>query len=153
MGSGETSTFSSRTSASGGVPLGAAAIPAAGRALAAARVFVRDYRAIEPQAGDLVYADPPYFGTKNSTVYQRGGEDNAGEGWHTELHAKLMEWNARGAAVVTSNVNTPFIRELYAGWGAVEYSLHWGLGNKGRQNRGYEVALWRRGLPERNKAE
>ena len=111
-----------------------------------ARVFVRDYRAIEPQAGDLVYADPPYFGTKNSTVYQRGGEDNAGEGWHTELHAKLMEWNARGAAVVTSNVNTPFIRELYAGWGAVEYSLHWVLGNKGRQNRGYEVALWRRGL-------
>lgn len=70
-------------------------------------------------ANDLVYADPPYdpsSGTSNFVSYQSTG-------FSAELQIQLRDHleaaHARGARVIASNNDTPFIRDIYAksrGW-------------------------------------
>ena len=70
-------------------------------------------------AGDLVYADPPYdpaSGTANFVSYQPNG---FGSEKQIELRDQLEAAHGRGARVIASNNDTPFIREIYSesrGW-------------------------------------
>lgn len=73
-----------------------------------------DYRAVEPQAGDFVYLDPPYDPvnvTSSFTGYQAGG---FGRQQQEELKDWCDELDTRGVKFLLSNSATEFIRELYS---------------------------------------
>lgn len=77
-----------------------------------------DFQEVEAfaQPMDLVYLDPPYdqlSKTANFTAYT-----SAGFSWEDQVRvAELMErLAARGCYVMTSNADTPAIRDLYRGW-------------------------------------
>ena len=68
------------------------------------------------QAGDFVYFDPPYHplsATANFTAYDRQGFGPEDQRQLRDVFAALGE---RGVAAMLSNSDTPFIRELYAGF-------------------------------------
>jgi DNA adenine methylase len=67
-----------------------------------------------PQAGDLVYLDPPYEplnATSNFTSYTSGHFGAEQQRRLAELFRDLV---ARGCKVILSNSDAPLIRELYA---------------------------------------
>lgn len=63
------------------------------------------------QEGDLVYADPPYCETFND--YSSDGFGLQGQ---VHLFNVLQNVSSRGAYVVASNNDTPYVRSLYKGW-------------------------------------
>ena len=84
-------------------------------ALAEADLRCSGFEAVEPQAGDAVYCDPPY--------------DSAFSGYHSgkfsdddqcRLRSAAERWADGGASVVVSNSDTDFIRDLWKGWRQVE---------------------------------
>lgn len=72
-----------------------------------------EHALLEPSAGDLVYADPPYLpvsATANFTGYTKGGFESE----HQMLLAKLLYRLARrGVHIIASNADVPACRELY----------------------------------------
>jgi DNA adenine methylase len=69
------------------------------------------------QSGDFVYFDPPYHPvsvTANFTAYSRHG---FGEQEQIQLRNTFSELTQKGVKVMLSNSDTPFIRELYDGYG------------------------------------
>ena len=68
------------------------------------------------KAGDFVYFDPPYVplsSTANFTTYDRTG---FGPDDQTQLRDVFAELAQRGVRAMLSNSDTPFVRELYAGF-------------------------------------
>ncbi|CUS03604.2 Modification methylase LlaDCHIA [Candidatus Promineifilum breve] len=68
------------------------------------------------KAGDFVYFDPPYHplsATANFTAYDRAGFGPDDQRRLRDVFAALAE---RGVMAMLSNSDTPFIRELYAGF-------------------------------------
>lgn len=68
------------------------------------------------QAGDFVYFDPPYYPvspTANFTAYDRSG---FGPDDQRRLRAVFAALRDQGVRAMLSNSDTPFIRELYAGF-------------------------------------
>lgn len=68
------------------------------------------------QTGDFVYFDPPYHpmsSTSNFTAYARHG---FGEADQEQLRDVFRELTRRGVNVMLSNSDTPFVRDLYAGY-------------------------------------
>lgn len=66
--------------------------------------------------GDAVYFDPPYVpasDTANFTAYVKGG---FGPETQERLHGVAERLAKRGAHVLLSNSDTPFVRKLYKGW-------------------------------------
>lgn len=79
---------------------------------------VEDALAIGQRArrGDLVYFDPPYdpvSTTSSFTSYAKGGFGRDEQVQLAEVFANLAD---RGVHVVLSNSDTPFIRDLFAGF-------------------------------------
>jgi DNA adenine methylase len=75
-------------------------------------VSVLDYA----KEGDFVYFDPPYYplsATSNFTGYDRDGFGPDDQRRLRDVFAALRD---RGVAAMLSNSDTPFIRELYAGF-------------------------------------
>lgn len=98
-------------------------------ALQGVEVYAMDFESMardgdQPMPGDLWYADPPYDGTW--TGYTAGGFC---EEQQRRLAQRFCELAARGVYVLSSNADTPLIRELYRGFRMVELS-----GSKGRPN-------------------
>ena len=83
---------------------------AASRALRKARLVVMDFEHAAPPGADFVYCDPPYDGT-----FAGYTADGFGDGDQVRLRDAAMRWSAAGAAVLLSNADTPFVRELYGG--------------------------------------
>ncbi len=63
--------------------------------------------------GDLVYLDPPYDPVSPTASFTSYAKDGFGRDEQATLAAVFAELAARGAHVVLSNSDTPFIRELY----------------------------------------
>ncbi|MEE8408047.1 MAG: DNA adenine methylase [Myxococcota bacterium] len=79
---------------------------------------VEDALAIGHRArcGDLVYFDPPYdpaSATSSFTSYAKGGFGRDEQARLADVFADLA---GRGVHVVLSNSDTPFVRDLYAGF-------------------------------------
>lgn len=93
----------------------ASAIWRASSALHGKTLMVADYRQTTAAAtyGDVVYLDPPYDpagDTANFTGYQSGGFTREHQ---VELATYAIDLANRGAFVMLSNNDTPFIRKLY----------------------------------------
>lgn len=87
-----------------------AALTAVASALRGAVVRVADFRdtIAMAQAGDVVYADSPYYETFNK--YTAGG---FGDDEHNALAVALKAAHDRGATVVASNSDHDYVRDLY----------------------------------------
>ncbi len=91
---------------------------AASDALAGVEIAVKDFRAIAGEAGadDFVYFDPPYVplsATSDFTGYHANGFGSEEQRALAEVYRRL---SAKGCRVMLSNSDTPFVRELYAGF-------------------------------------
>ena len=91
-------------------------LEAASEVLEKAALNVRSFDddAVSPQAGDVVYCDPPYDGT--FTAYTGNGFDAADQ---TKLRDCCRLWRDVGAHVIVSNSDTELIRGLYS-----EFTIH-----------------------------
>jgi len=91
---------------------------AASRALQGVDISNRPFTSIldYAQAGDFVYFDPPYHPlspTANFTAYNRHGFGPDDQRHLRDVFAALGD---RGVRAMLSNSDTPFIRDLYAGF-------------------------------------
>ena len=87
----------------------------AGFALTKAIIRWRSFSETRITDGDLVYCDPPYHES-----YARYTQDQFGVDDQTQLRDSCVDWAERGATVIVSNSDTPFIRELYKGFDFLE---------------------------------
>jgi len=69
---------------------------------------------VEAEAGDVIFADPPYDG--DVTAFTSYVAAPFGPEAQARLRDALERAATRGAACVTTNADTPRIRDLYAGW-------------------------------------
>ena len=88
------------------------------RALAGAEILLGDFTLALRYArpGAFVYLDPPYHPvseTARFTAYTKEGFDEEDQ---RELAEVFRELDRRGCLVMLSNSDTPFVRELYAGY-------------------------------------
>lgn len=96
-----------------------------------ARFVLSDFRPVMSMAGagDFVYCDPPYVpvGDTGFTAYSKGGfslDD------HRDLAGLCREASGRGATVVVSNHDAPWIRDLYVGASIRELKVKRTIGGK-----------------------
>ena len=94
------------------------ALLAAHRVLQRAELRCGDYRATieDAERGDLVYLDPPYEPVTATASFTSYTAHAFGQDDQRALAETARRLVARGCHVVLSNSDTPFIRELYAGF-------------------------------------
>jgi len=85
-------------------------------AIKASTLTCNDFRATLAVAGegDFVYADPPYYGTFDDYAAARFTHQD-----QADLAEALRVAYDHGADIVTTNMDTPAVRELYA-WAAIQ---------------------------------
>lgn len=90
---------------------------AASDLLRRAKLYCNDFSLILRKArkGDVVYADPPYWGTFD--CYAGGSFDQSD---HSRLARDLRRASYRGVTVFASNVDCEEIRALYGDWSEIE---------------------------------
>ncbi len=90
-------------------------ILAASRALEGVHLAVQDFRETlnQTRRGDFAYVDPPYYPVSTTASFTSYAKEDFGEGEQRELHAVFAEAARRGACLMLSNSDTPFIRKLY----------------------------------------
>ena len=88
---------------------------AASRELKGADLGVEDFRETLRSAGsgDFVYIDPPYYPVSPTANFTSYTKEDFGQAEQEELSALFAEASRRGARVMLSNSDTPFIRKLY----------------------------------------
>lgn len=81
-----------------------------------------DYKNIIPkvEANDLIYLDPPYYPTSDTSNFTNYVKDGYTEQDQIELARQFKILKDRKAHVVESNSNTDFIRQLYKKYKIVE---------------------------------
>ena len=90
-------------------------ILAASRVLEGVHLAVQDFRETlnQTRRGDFAYVDPPYYPVSATASFTSYAKEDFGEGEQRELHAVFAEAARRGARLMLSNSDTPFIRKLY----------------------------------------
>lgn len=86
--------------------------------LGGTRLFVCQYHVATQHAvaGDFVYFDPPYDPHSKTSNFTSYTKDAFGKDQQRELAEHARSLRERGVQVMLSNNDTPFIRELYAGF-------------------------------------
>lgn len=90
-------------------------ILAGSRALEGVDLAVQDFRKTlnQTRLGDFAYVDPPYYPVSATASFTSYAKEDFGEGEQHELHAVFAEAARRGAHLMLSNSDTPFIRKRY----------------------------------------
>jgi DNA adenine methylase len=96
----------------------AARLRAASRALQRAEFHAGHFADCLDQAdaGDFIYFDPPYHPVTDTANFTSYTSDSFAEDDQRELARAARALAARGCAVMISNSDTPFIRQLYRGF-------------------------------------
>ncbi len=84
-------------------------------ALAKVTLRHQGYQAIQPQAGDWVYCDPPYD-RLDAQSFTRYAQHDFSRADQTALRDFVTHLSEQGVYVLLSNADTPFIRALYDGF-------------------------------------
>jgi DNA adenine methylase len=125
---------------------------ACSRALAGVSIANGDFSSVLKVAkkGDFVYFDPPYVPlspTSDFTAYIPGG---FGEGEQRKLAKVFGKLAQRGVHVMLSNSDTPFVRDLYAGFRIETVYASRSVNSKGdRRGKLPEVVVRSAGAPDR----
>ena len=92
-----------------------AGLRAASRALAGADIRVAGFEELLGTArpGDFVYFDPPYEPVSTTASFTGYARDGFSQEDQTRLRDVFRELHRRGAKLMLSNSDVPFIRELY----------------------------------------
>ncbi len=87
----------------------------ASRELRRADLGVQNFRKTLRQvgSGDFAYVDPPYFPVSATAHFTSYTKEDFGQAEQEELAALFAEASRRGARLMLSNSDTPFIRKLY----------------------------------------
>jgi len=106
---------------------------AASAALQKAEMYHGHYSEVvqSAKAGDFVYFDPPYHpltSTANFTSYTKSSFNQDDQRQLRDLANALAK---RGCAVLLSNSDTPFIRELFEGWNIDQVMCGRSISSKG----------------------
>jgi len=88
---------------------------AASRELQGARIAVQDFRHTLRDAarGQFLYADPPYVPLSPTANFTSYTKEDFGKPEQEELAALFADAARRGARLMLSNSDTPFVRKLY----------------------------------------
>ncbi|MFT3921362.1 MAG: DNA adenine methylase [Myxococcales bacterium] len=70
----------------------------------------------EARPGDFVYMDPPYEPVSRTANFTSYAQDGFSQADQTRLRDVFRELDRRGAKLMLSNSDVPFIRELYRGF-------------------------------------
>lgn len=70
----------------------------------------------EARPGDFVYMDPPYEPVSRTANFTSYAQDGFSQEKQTQLRDVFRELDRRGAKLMLSNSDVPFIRELYRGY-------------------------------------
>lgn len=91
---------------------------AASAALQGVTLAVEDFEGVLRRAerGDFVYLDPPYFPRSETANFTSYSAQDFGVYEHQKLALVYTELHRNGVRVMLSNSDTPFVRELYAGF-------------------------------------
>lgn len=71
-------------------------------------LHAQSFERITPKNGDLVYCDPPY-----DEAFAKYTDEGFDADAQTALRNTCLKWVEKGAHVIISNSDTPFIRSLY----------------------------------------
>jgi len=84
-----------------------------------AEISCRSYRTVLEKArkGDFVYFDPPYDPLTKTARFTEYDQNRFTRDDQTELRDTFLELDRRGVYVMLSNSDTPFVRQLYEGFG------------------------------------
>ncbi len=95
-----------------------ASLRAASAALQKAELYNAHYSEVvkSAKAGDFVYFDPPYHPLTSTANFTSYTSCSFTEDDQRQLVAVANSLAERGCAVLLSNSDTPFIREIYKGW-------------------------------------
>lgn len=77
-----------------------------------ATILYRDYKTIQPKAGDFVYFDPPYHPTDDLSFKEYTKENFSEQDQH-DLRDFALKLTKAGVYVMLSNSKTKFIEDLY----------------------------------------
>lgn len=104
----------------------------AAQALATADVRTEHFSAVEKRAkkGDFVYFDPPYVpvGKQSFVSYTDSG---FGQDEHVKLAELARRLKQKGVAVLLSNADTPWVREIYEGFEIEQVMANRNVNSKG----------------------
>ncbi|HEX6240717.1 MAG TPA: DNA adenine methylase, partial [Polyangiales bacterium] len=70
----------------------------------------------EVRPGDFVYLDPPYEPLSRTANFTSYAQDGFSQAKQTQLRDVVRELDRRGAKLMLSNSDVPFIRDLYRGF-------------------------------------
>jgi DNA adenine methylase len=89
---------------------------ACSEALQNVKIRCEDFSAVlgRAQSGDLVYFDPPYAPTSNTSKFTNYTAGGFGEHDHARMAKVAAQLKQRGVGVVISNSDTTLVRRLYA---------------------------------------
>ncbi len=99
--------------------------------------------AIDADAGDVVYFDPPYWyaSDKREGYFNRYGPRAFGDADHRRLADLARELSARGCHVLISNSDEPSVRELYEGFTQVTLTVRRPINRKATARDGWTELL------------
>jgi DNA adenine methylase len=91
---------------------------AASAALAQAQLRCTPFETLlsEVRPGDFVYMDPPYEPVSRTANFTSYAQDGFSQEKQTDLRNVFRELDRRGAKLMLSNSDVPFIRDLYRGF-------------------------------------
>jgi DNA adenine methylase len=86
---------------------------------------------------DLVYLDPPYSPTNNTSRFTEYTNEGFGDDDQRELAETFARLTDRGCKAILSNSDTPFVRRLYSGYAQDRVSALRAINCKGARRRGH----------------
>jgi DNA adenine methylase len=104
-----------------------------------ARLSTGHYSEVLKKAGrnDLVYLDPPYSPTNNTSRFTEYTNEGFGDDDQRELAETFARLTDRGCKAILSNSDTPFVRRLYSGYAQDRVSALRAINCKGARRRGH----------------
>lgn len=123
---------------------------AVGKLLRCAEIICSDFETVidRANAGDLVFADPPYTVRHNTNGFIKYNEKLFS--WHDQerLAATLNRARERGAHVICTNANHASVRELYSDLGFDHYAVSRfsSISANGTSRKQYEELVIRGGI-------
>lgn len=93
------------------------------------------------KTGDFVYFDSPYVPASSTADFTDYTKDGFSEQDHRRLAALFRDLDQRGALIMLSNNNVPFVHELYNGYNISEVSVKRMINSNAAKRTGEEVII------------
>lgn len=93
------------------------------------------------QKDDFVYFDPPYFPLNETSNFTKYAKNDFKKEDHERLANLFKELDRRGAFLMLSNSNTPYIIDLYKNFKIHHFSVKRSVNRDGNKRHGEELII------------